>query len=77
MLSRETPRRGTGRRVAVGLFALLALILALAGPAEARKYSSATYSSPIALSADGKYVWSVNPGADNVMNAPTNPAGRL
>ena len=35
-------------------------------PASARRYSSPTYSSPIALSADGKWVWSVNPGAGNV-----------
>ncbi len=46
--------------------AALGLMAVSADPAQARKYSSSTYSSPIALSADGKYLWSVNPGADNV-----------
>ena len=50
----------------VGITVLLALGLAVAGPAQARKYPGPTYSSPIAMSADGKFVWSVNPGADNV-----------
>ena len=36
------------------------------GSADARRFAGPTYSSPIALSADGKFVWSVNPGADNV-----------
>src|SRR5918995_1723978 len=66
MTDRETSRRWTARRALVGFVAVLGLVVALAGPAEARKYSGATSSSPITLSADGKYVWSVNPGADNV-----------
>jgi YVTN family beta-propeller protein len=49
----------------LGLLGLLA-VLQLASSADARKFSGATYSSPIALSADGRYVWSVNPGADTV-----------
>ena len=56
----------TARRiVGAGLLAL-ALCLLASSPADARKFSSATYSSPIALSADGRYVWSVNPAADTV-----------
>ena len=42
------------------------LFVAFASPASARRYSSATNSSPISISADGKWVWSVNPGAGNV-----------
>jgi YVTN family beta-propeller protein len=42
------------------------LALALSASAEARKFSAPTYSSPITLSADGRYVWVVNPGADSV-----------
>ena len=41
-------------------------MLGLAGPADARNYPGATTSSPISLSADGKYLWSVNPGGDTV-----------
>jgi YVTN family beta-propeller protein len=46
--------------------AVLGLVLVLSGPADARVFPGPTNSSPIAISADGKYVWSVNPGADNV-----------
>ncbi|HZO59644.1 MAG TPA: YncE family protein [Solirubrobacterales bacterium] len=46
--------------------AALGLLLLAAGPAAARNYPGATTSSPISLSADGRYLWSVNPGADNV-----------
>ena len=56
----------TVRRLTIGLVALLGLLLGLAGPADARRYPGATTSSPIALSADGKYLWSVNPGGDSV-----------
>ena len=67
MPPRETrPARGSGRRAVAGLSGLLVLTLGLAGTADARRYSSATYSSPIALSADGRYVWSVNPESDSV-----------
>ena len=70
MAHSETRRTCTARRLifgvtgVLGLAALLAALLA--GPADARRYSAATYSSPITLSADGRYVWSVNPGADTV-----------
>jgi YVTN family beta-propeller protein len=61
-----THERWTARRIlGVGLIAL-ALLATAASTAEAKKFSGATYSSPIALSADGRYVWSVNPGADTV-----------
>ena len=66
MKHRETRRRWTARRLIIGFVASLGLVLVLAGPADARKYSGATTSSPISLSADGKYLWSVNPGADTV-----------
>ena len=54
------------RRTTVGVSVLLVLLVAFAPPASARRYSAPTYSSPISLSADGKWVWSVNPGAGNV-----------
>ena len=54
------------RRTTVAVSALLVLIVAFAPPASARRYSVPTYSSPISISADGKWVWSVNPGAGNV-----------
>jgi YVTN family beta-propeller protein len=51
----------------VALVALSALaLLAPTTPAAAKRFSSATYSSPISLSRDGKFVWAVNPGADTV-----------
>jgi YVTN family beta-propeller protein len=34
--------------------------------ASARRYSASTTSSPVTLSADGKFLWVVNPGGDNV-----------
>ena len=66
-MSALTTRHGstTGRLFCLGLLCLLAL-LAVVSQADARKFSGPTYSSPIALSADGRYVWSVNPGADTV-----------
>ncbi len=63
--------RTTGRLFCLGLVSLLAF-LAVASSADARKFSGPTYSSPIALSADGRYVWSVNPGADTVSVIRTN-----
>jgi YVTN family beta-propeller protein len=44
----------------------LALLLLSAPPAEGRSFSAPTYSSPITMSANGKLVWVVNPGGDNV-----------
>jgi YVTN family beta-propeller protein len=43
-----------------------ALSLAFAPAASARKFSTPTNSSLITLSADGRFVWSVNPSADTV-----------
>ena len=54
------------RRLTIGSFVALAVLLALAPPSPARRYSGPTSSSPIAISADGRWVWSVNPGAGNV-----------
>ena len=64
------------RRTTVGVSALLVLLVAFAPPASARRYSAPTHSSPISISADGKWVWSVNPGAGNVsvIYAKTNKA---
>ncbi len=62
----ETCRRWTARRQFVGFVASLGLALVLSGPAEARVFPWGTTSSPISLSADGKYLWSVNPGGDSV-----------
>jgi len=59
------PRAVTGRITGA---VVIVLALWLIGPAAARaaKFSAATYSSPITLSADGKLVWVVNPGGDKV-----------
>ena len=55
-------------RVRVAALAVLAtaLCLCLAAPTAARTFSAPTYSSPITMSADGKLIWVVNPGGDNV-----------
>src|SRR5215210_74716 len=42
------------------------LAAVLPGGASARRYSASTSSSPITLSADGKFLWVVNPGGDSV-----------
>jgi YVTN family beta-propeller protein len=49
--------------------ALVALLLALMAPpsVQAAKFSAPTYSSPITMSADGKLIWVVNPGGDQVV----------
>ena len=54
------------RRLTLVSVVALAGLLALAPPSSARRYSGPTNSSPITLSADGKWVWSVNPGAGTV-----------
>ncbi|MET0762428.1 MAG: hypothetical protein ABWZ63_08855, partial [Thermoleophilaceae bacterium] len=48
---------------------LVALFLASTAPlsAQAAKFSAPTYSSPITMSADGKLIWVVNPGGDQVV----------
>ncbi len=49
------------------MWALLALALALPGPADAAKaFSAPTYSGPIAMSAGDRLVWVVNPTNDSV-----------
>ena len=54
------------RRLTLGVAIALVVIGALASPSSARRYSGPTSSSPIAISADGRWVWSVNPGAGTV-----------
>jgi YVTN family beta-propeller protein len=54
------------RRLAAGGL-VVALFLALAASASARSFSAPTYSSPIVKSANGKLIWVVNPGGDNVV----------
>jgi len=50
-----------------GAAVVLALTLALpAAAGAARRFSTSTYSSPIAMSAGGKLVWVVNPDVDTV-----------
>jgi YVTN family beta-propeller protein len=61
-----THQGGTARRILGAGLVALALFLTVSSAADARRFSGPTYSSPIALSADGRYVWSVNPGADTV-----------
>jgi YVTN family beta-propeller protein len=54
------------RRLLVGVAVVGSLALLLPTVAGARRYSAPTYSSPIAMSADGRFVWVVNPGGDFV-----------
>jgi YVTN family beta-propeller protein len=54
------------RVVGIGAFLLL-LGLVVPSAASARTFSAPTYSSPITLSADGRVLWVVNPGGDNVV----------
>jgi YVTN family beta-propeller protein len=44
----------------------MAMAVCHAVPAMAQRFSAPTYSSPIALSADERLLWVVNPGADDV-----------
>ena len=46
---------------------MIALFLALATSASAGSFSAPTYSSPIVKSANGKLIWVVNPGGDQVV----------
>jgi YVTN family beta-propeller protein len=62
----HTSRRWTARRLALGVSVLLVLLGMFSAAASARRYAGPTYSSPISLSADGKWLWNVNPGAGNV-----------
>jgi YVTN family beta-propeller protein len=66
-----------GLRLGLALTAFLVVLGAAPGPADAatpKKFAAPTYSSPIAMSRDGRLIWVVNPGGDNVaiINASTN-----
>jgi YVTN family beta-propeller protein len=62
----------TRHRTSTGLLASVAVLTTLlcmcfaATAAAQRQFSAPTYSSPIAMSADGRLIWVVNPGGDNV-----------
>jgi YVTN family beta-propeller protein len=62
----SSPSLVNRRIIGVGL---LALALAVTAPtaAQAAKFSAPTYSSPITMSADGRLIWVVNPGGDQVV----------
>jgi YVTN family beta-propeller protein len=65
---RPTNSSSLVRRRIIGI-AAVALALALTAPAaaQAAKFSAPTYSSPITMSADGRLIWVVNPGGDQVV----------
>src|SRR5688572_30480847 len=68
-MARPQPRSAPIARRTAGL-AVLALVLisvAIPGSAAARTFSAPTYSSPITLSADGRFLWVVDPGGDRVV----------
>jgi YVTN family beta-propeller protein len=54
------------RIIGIGVVAL-ALLLTAPASAPAAKFSAPTYSSPITMSADGRLIWVVNPGGDQVV----------
>jgi YVTN family beta-propeller protein len=56
----------TARRLLAGVVGVLTLALALPVSAGARAFPGPTNSSPITLSRDGRFLWSVNPGNDTV-----------
>jgi YVTN family beta-propeller protein len=58
-------RNPMGRLAGLAILATV-LCLFIAAPAAAKSFSAPTYSSPITLSSDGRLVWVVNPGGDNV-----------
>ena len=68
-------RRSTTRWIWGGGLALAALTAAAGGAAAADEpddgavFDRPTYSSPIALSADDRLVWVVNPGDDSLRGA--------
>jgi YVTN family beta-propeller protein len=66
MADRTISPSQVARRVGAGGL-VLALLLAVPGLASARSFSAPTYSSPIVKSANGKLIWVVNPGGDNVV----------
>jgi YVTN family beta-propeller protein len=54
------------RIIGIGVTAL-ALVLTAPASALAATFSAPTYSSPITMSADGRLIWVVNPGGDQVV----------
>src|SRR5919108_6352259 len=54
------------RRLIIGAVVAAVAFSMVPGSAGARRFSKPTYSSPITLSRDGKFLWVVNPGADSV-----------
>ena len=56
----------SAHRFGFAAVAVLAALLLAPGAASGAKFSTATNSSPIVLSRDGKLLWVVNPGGDNV-----------
>jgi YVTN family beta-propeller protein len=54
------------RRLLGGGALFLVLCLLLPATAAARRFSGPTYSSPISMSANGRFVWVVNPAAETV-----------
>src|SRR5687768_6306039 len=54
------------RRFGVPVVAVLTVLLVAPALASAARFSGPTTSSPIVLSQDGRLVWVVNPGGDNV-----------
>jgi YVTN family beta-propeller protein len=54
------------RIIGIGVVAL-ALLLTAPASALAAQFSAPTYSSPITMSADGRLIWVVNPGGDQVV----------
>jgi YVTN family beta-propeller protein len=66
MGNRTIPSSEATRRAYACALAFV-LLLAVPGLASARSFSAPTYSSPIAKSANGKLIWVVNPGGDNVV----------
>jgi YVTN family beta-propeller protein len=67
-MARPTNSSSLVRRRIIGIGAV-ALALALTAPAaaQAARFSAPTYSSPITMSADGRLIWVVNPGGDQVV----------
>jgi YVTN family beta-propeller protein len=67
-MARQTNSSSLVRRRIIGI-AAVALALAVTAPAaaQAATFSAPTYSSPITMSADGRLIWVVNPGGDQVV----------
>ena len=65
-MSRPTTRQRKMVRLTLLASLVTVLFVGFAAPASARSFSAPTYSSPITMSADGRLIWVVNPGGDNV-----------